>query len=111
LSTWLLDQDGVTSWSSEADGSTSWSAESDGTTGWSLPECSSGVDALWAPWTDGTWWLDHDGAFVGWADWPPAWAQLGGAVATGGEELADYPLTDEDGTRLLDDADDPILTA
>lgn len=24
-----------------------------------------------AAWTDGTFWLDHDGREVGWTDWPP----------------------------------------
>lgn len=23
------------------------------------------------PWTDGGWWIDHDGRLVGWSDWPP----------------------------------------
>lgn len=37
--------------------------------------CTSAADVILqpgTPWTDGSWWIDHDGLLTGWADYPSA---------------------------------------
>lgn len=97
---WTLDTPGSTSWALDTRGSTDWGLEA-GSTFWP-PD-----DELWAPWTDGSWWLDHDGAFVGWADWPPSWYEP--PPSTGDDPLTGALLTDELGNPLTDELGNPLL--
>jgi hypothetical protein len=100
----LVEQPAATAWSLEAGPDAAVWTEERGDTFWPTD------DELWTPWTDGSWFLDHDGAFVGWTDWPPPWGQTPPAepcsCLADGAYLTDdagNPLTDESGLILLYD--------
>jgi hypothetical protein len=99
-----LETPAATAWAEEARGSVEWATDTPGDTYWP-PDSET-----WAAWTDGSWWLDHDGALVGWTDWPPSWGQAPTvepcSCLADGAYLTDEqgnPLTDESGLLLLYD--------